>query len=130
MCLLAATEASAQDTRFHLRGALTYDDSGDTRLSDRACDPAPLLNFFGCQPGTDGAPIGAPGHFGTSPGIELAAGARALSFLRVELAVSHRRGLAFEGNATFVNAGDDQPANADLTQTGITLRGLVDLEIG
>lgn len=128
MAVTVVSAASAQDrSRAYVRGAVGYEAATDTRLADRACDAAPLLNFFGCQPGEDGEPIGARGNFGESPGVELAAGLRALRYLPVEVALSHRPGLEFAGNATFLGAGERQPASAEVTQTAVMVRGILDL---
>jgi opacity protein-like surface antigen len=125
---VTAPAASAQETAHpYLRAAVGYEASADTRLADRACDATPLLNYFGCEAGEDGEPIGAQGDFGASPGVEVAAGFRVLRYLPVELALSHRPGLDFTGNATFLGAGGRQPVSAEVSQTAVMVRGLVDL---
>jgi opacity protein-like surface antigen len=126
--LLAPPRTSAQDMpRVHVRVAAGYDASRDTRLGDRACDAAPLLNFFGCQPGTDDRPIGAPGGFGSSAALDVAAGVRLAPVLRIEAGVSHRPGFEFDGNATFLASGDEQPVRAEAAATAILARGFLDL---
>lgn len=125
---VTVSAAFAQDrARSYVRGSVGYEAATDTRLADRACDAAPLLNFFGCQSGEDGEPIGAQGDFGESPSVEIAVGLRVLRYLPVELALSHRPGFDFAGNANFLGAGDLQPVSAEATQTAVMVRGILDL---
>jgi opacity protein-like surface antigen len=126
--VVISSSAWAQDeSGVYVRASFGYDLSRDVRLVDRACDPAPLLNFFGCQPGTDGIQIGAPGDVGGGPAVEVAAGVRVLPFLRAELAIAHRPDLDFEGNATFPGAGNAQPVSASVTGSSVMARVFADL---
>jgi hypothetical protein len=128
-CVVAsALPARAQDApRFHVRASVGAGQTSDTRLLDRACDPAPLLNFFGCEPGTDGEQIGARGDFDRGAAVEFAAGMRVLRFLRVEAAVSHLSGAGSSGNATFLGAGKSQPVSAFVSATTLMARAILDL---
>jgi opacity protein-like surface antigen len=125
---IAVPAASAQETpRAYVRAAIGYDRSRDARLVDRSCDPAPLLNLFGCQDGTDGAQIGAAGDFGGTATVDVAAGVRVLRSVRVELALSWLPGFAFTGNATFLGAGETQPVEADVKGTALMARTYLDV---
>jgi len=123
----SATAETDEAKRFYLRVAVGYDWSRGTRLQDRDCNPATRLAFFGCRSGLDGRAIGAYGDFGGSPAGEIAIGARVLPALRLELALSHRPGFRFEGNANFLASGNRQPVEGDVTQSAAMLQAYVDL---
>lgn len=120
--------AAAQDQdKVYLRASAGYDRSSDVVLLDRSCDPTPLLAYFGCGEGEDGQRLGAYGDAGSGPTVEVAVGARVLRPLRVELALAHRPGFAFDANANFRAAGGNQPVAADVTESAVIVLTVVDV---
>jgi opacity protein-like surface antigen len=126
--LVVAAPASGQDrARFQVRASFGYEQSQTSRFADRSCDSAPLLNFFGCQPGEDGLQLGSQGDFGSSVAFELAAGIRIWPFLRIEAAAAQLPNLQFSGNANFLGAGNDQPVRAAASATPVMTHVVFDL---
>jgi opacity protein-like surface antigen len=111
--------AAADAPRFYIRGLIGYDWSRDATFKDENCASTNPPAYFGCGPGVGGLSLGARGDFGGSALYEIGAGVEVLPYLRVEAAIDHRPGLAFDGNANFRNAGGDQPVSGDVTQSAV-----------
>jgi len=114
---LAPASPRAAEIRPYLRGLVGLDVSRDATFKDADCADKKPAALFGCGPGIDGAPLGAYGDFGSSALFEVAAGLELTDYLRIEAALSHRPGFAFEGEANFLRTPGDQPVSGDVTQS-------------
>lgn len=112
-----ALPAAAEPLRPYVRGLIGYDWSRDATFKDVDCASVDPPAYFGCGPGVGGLSLGARGDFGNSALYELGLGLELTPYLRVEAAGDYRPGLAFDGNANFRNAGNDQPVKGDVTQS-------------
>lgn len=114
-----AVSAEAEPLRPYVRGLIGYDWSRDATFKDEDCSSTNPPAYFGCGPGVGGLSLGARGDFGGSALYEIGAGLELTPYLRVEAAADYRPGLAYEGNANFRNAGDDQPVKGDVTESSL-----------
>jgi opacity protein-like surface antigen len=127
---IGSSAASAQETNgLYIRVGAGWDDSHTTVLHDRACDVTPLLNLFGCGAGEDGRRLGARGSFGSAFSGALAAGVRVRPGVRFEAEASHRSGFALDAQANFLRAGAVQPVGADVSQTALIGRIVLDVVV-
>ena len=105
----------------HYRGGIVFDLSEETRFHDVDCNSQNPAALYGCGEGIDGAPLGAAGDFGSTPGIEIGVGRGLASVLRFEALAQYRPGLSFRGRSNFVQTRGIQAASAELS----SLSGLV-----
>lgn len=117
----------AEAAGWSLRAVLGYEYSEDADFSDRDCSSQTPAALFGCARGDDGRPVGGYGDFGSFPMAEVALGKRLLPWLRADLSVGYRFGIAYEGKANFLSVGPEQPISADLDSWNGMLNTFVDL---
>jgi len=115
---LAASGGAASAEGAYLRFGVGYDWSQTAIFTDRDCVSA-LILLYGCGPSNDGLPTGAYGTFGMSSAFEFAAGFRAMSSVRFEMALSLRHTFDFVGDANFDKVTDPQPVSATLSQASL-----------
>lgn len=113
--------ASPGDAELYYRGGIAFDLSEETRFLDVDCTSQNPAALYGCGEGIDGAPLGAAGDFGSTPGIEIGVGRGLASVLRFEALAQYRPGLSFRGRSNFVQTRGIQAASAELS----SLSGLV-----
>ena len=121
--IVAAVVGSASPgaAELYYRGGIVFDLSEETRFQDVDCTSQNPAALYGCGEGIDGAPLGAAGDFGSTPGIELALGKSLASVLRLEAAAQYRPGLSFRGRSNFVQTRGIQAVSTELS----SLSGLV-----
>ncbi len=112
---------------FYVRGAVGYEQSGDTTFRDLDCSSKSPPALFGCVDDLAGRPIGARGDFGESVALEVGIGAELGARARVELALVSRPGLELDATANFLGASDDQPVHADAESLAALVNVGVDL---
>lgn len=116
---LSALPAAAGQPKPYVRALIGYDWSRDATFKDVDCASTNPPAYFGCGPGVGGLSLGARGDFGSSALYEVGLGLELTPYFRIEAAADYRPGFAFEGNANFRNAGNDQPASGDVTQSSL-----------
>ncbi len=121
---LGMTTAEASQ---YLRLGAVWEDSRSATFRDSNCEPADRAALFGCVDGDDGQPIGARGDFGSGVGAHLGWGMHFGEMWRTELELAYQPGLDFEGNANFLDSGEEQPVDGSLTQYRAGLNLYLDL---
>ena len=99
----------------YYRGGIVFDLSGETRFLDADCASRNPAALYGCGEGIDGAPLGAAGNFGSTPGLEIGVGRGLASILRFEALAQYRPGFSFRGRSNFVQTRGIQAASAELS---------------
>lgn len=126
LSVLALPEsATARD--WYIRGAVGYEKSRTANMADVDCSSVSPPALFGCAAGDDGLPIGAYGDFGNFPLAEAALGRRLLPWLRVDLALTYRFHMNYDGNANFLSVGSNQPVSAKADSLAGMLNVFVDI---
>ena len=111
--VVASASPGAAD--FFYRGGIVFDLSEETRFLDADCQSQNPAALYGCGEGIDGAPLGAAGDFGSTPGMEIGIGRGLASVLRFEALAQYRPGLSFRGRSNFVQTRGIQAASAELS---------------
>ena len=111
--ILAGASPGAAD--FYYRGGIVFDLSEETRFLDADCESQNPAALYGCGEGIDGAPLGAAGDFGSTPGMEIGIGRGLASVLRFEALAQYRPGLSFRGRSNFVQTRGIQAVSAELS---------------
>ncbi|MRR16042.1 MAG: porin family protein [Deltaproteobacteria bacterium] len=122
-----ALPGSATAGGWYLRGAIGYEKSRSADMADVDCSSVSPPALFGCAAGDDGLPIGAYGDFGSFPLAEAALGRRLLPWLRVDLALTYRFHMNYDGNANFLSVGSSQPVSAKADSLSGMLNVFVDI---
>jgi opacity protein-like surface antigen len=109
LALLLTSTAAAGSGQYWRLGVI-WEYSQSATFLDRECEPAgDQVAFFGCIDGVDGRPIGARGDFGGSVGTQLGWGMHFGEMWRTELSFAHQSDFLFDGNANFLDSGENQP---------------------
>lgn len=118
---------SAMTGGWYVRGAVGYEKSRTANMSDVNCSSISPPALFGCAAGDDGLPISAYGDFGNFPLVEAALGRQLLPWLRVDLALTYRFHMNYDGNANFLSVGSNQPVSAKADSLAGMLNVFVDI---
>ena len=123
----SASPEIADPEDFYYRAGMLVDWPSGTRFLDKTCGSTSPAALYGCGDGIDAFPLGTYGDFGTIPGFELGIGRVAASSLRLEVVLSYRPGISFEGRANFLQTTERQDVSTDLTALSGMLVAYADL---
>ena len=123
--ILSGPAARAND--FYLRVGGSLEESEETRFKDKSCSSTSPAALYGCGTGNDGAPLSAPGDFGTMAGFEFGIGRAVAPALRLEAVLQHRPSFSFKGRANFVQTSARQSVSANLSSLSGMIAAYVDL---
>jgi len=111
--------ASSHAASWYIRGNISGERSGSADFSDLDSTATNPPALFGTTPGSDGRPVGAYGDFGGFPGLEVAAGAYALPWLRMDLSLGYRPHMEYSGQANFAGVPGEQPVYATASSASL-----------
>ena len=117
---------SSHAESWYMRGNISGEWSRSADFSDRDSTATNPPALFGTTRGSDGRPIGAYGDFGGFPGLEVAAGAYAIPWLRMDLSLGYRPHMEYSGQANFAGVPGEQPVYA--TASSLSLMGNIFIE--
>ena len=120
----AALTGSAAEAQGYLRAGVGIALDAPARFTDVDCEGVMPAALYGCGTGGDGEPLRSAGEFAASGALELGAGYAVRPAVRLELRVTYRPTVTFEGRANFLAPEREQSVTAE----GSSLAGLIEAE--
>ena len=114
-------------SEYYVRGSAGLDWPDEAVFSDQDCLKTSPAALYGCGLGGDGAPLRSIGDFDTAIPLEVALGYAVAPAARIELQLGYYRRSDFDGIANFLEPGQQQSVNSDLSSMTAMLAAQFDL---
>lgn len=124
LCAAVALPGSSAAAQGYLRAGVGIALDASASFTDVDCGSQMPAALYGCRTGGDGEPLRSAGEFAPSGVLEIGAGYAVRPAVRLQLRLTYRPAVLFEGEANFLEPTREQSVRVE----GSTLSGLIEAE--